>query len=223
MKKQLEGAALELPPGLMCSGPCEPLFWKNDLPANFFFACRRKHNDIEKNATFGVNPHSWLNLFYNSVVCFLLPKCMFFLPMVFVMFFITTVCFYNFCKTVLVKKYTPCQGVVWFFAPKCHNLNTDFSVILYLNNLSPIKPQKTWKKKVEGAALKHLLGLICTGSCEPIFWKNDLPANLFLQCISPKSVMNLHWLFNMSYINTHFDMFFTNWGMYGCHIFLDMC
>jgi len=36
MKKRLEGAALELPPGLTRPGPCEPEFWKNDLPANLF-------------------------------------------------------------------------------------------------------------------------------------------------------------------------------------------
>ena len=35
-----------------------------------------------------------LPYFYDSVVCFLLPKCVF-LPMV---FFITTVCFFDFCK-----------------------------------------------------------------------------------------------------------------------------
>ena len=38
MKKRLKGAALELPPGLTCSRPCKPEFWKNDLPANLFFA-----------------------------------------------------------------------------------------------------------------------------------------------------------------------------------------
>ena len=36
MKKWLEGAALELPPGLTRPGPCKPEFWKNDLPANLF-------------------------------------------------------------------------------------------------------------------------------------------------------------------------------------------
>ena len=38
--------------------------------------------------------------FYDGVVCFLLPKCAFFLPMVFkfIMFFITTVCVYDFCR-----------------------------------------------------------------------------------------------------------------------------
>ena len=49
---------------------------------------------------------AWCVFFYQStIVCI-------FLPMVFIMFFITTVCFYDFCKTVLVKKYTPCQGMI---------------------------------------------------------------------------------------------------------------
>ena len=45
----------------------------------------------------------WCVFFYQSV---------YILPMVFIMTFITTLCFYDFCKTVLVKKCTPCQGVV---------------------------------------------------------------------------------------------------------------
>ena len=67
-------------------------------------------------------------LFYDGVVFFFLPKCVFFyqwclscfssqqyVSVIFViMFFITTVCFCDFCKTVLVKKYTPCQGMIWF-------------------------------------------------------------------------------------------------------------
>ena len=35
--KKVEGAALELPPGLTHPGPCDPMFWKNDFPANSFF------------------------------------------------------------------------------------------------------------------------------------------------------------------------------------------
>ena len=45
----------------------------------------------------------WCVFFYQSV---------YFLPMVFIRTFITTLCFNDFCKTVLVKKCTPCQGVV---------------------------------------------------------------------------------------------------------------
>ena len=43
---------------------------------------------------------------------------------------------------------------------------------------------------------------------------------IFCCTYSHKSVMNLHRLFNMFSINTHFDMFFKNKGMYGCHIFV---
>ena len=47
--------------------------------------------------------------------------------------------------------------------------------------------------------------------------------NFFCFTYSPKSAMNLHWLFNMSYINTNFDMFFKNYSMYGCYIFVGIC
>ena len=61
-----------------------------------------------------MKPHSRLILCRRGVFSF--TKVCIFLPiaMVFIMFFITTVCFYDFCKTVLVKKYTPCQGIIWF-------------------------------------------------------------------------------------------------------------
>ena len=41
-------------------------------------------------------------------------------------------------------------------------------------------------KKVKGAALKLLPGLTIPGPCKPMFWKNDLPANLFLLFVNPK-------------------------------------
>ena len=64
------------------------------------------------------------------------------------------------------------------------------------------------KKQLEGAALKLPPGLMRPGPCEPEFWKNDLPANLFLLHVLPQSVINLYRLFKMSNTNTHFDMFF---------------
>ena len=46
--KKVEGAgsALELPPGLTRPGPCEPKFWKNDLPAaaKLFLLCILKNS-----------------------------------------------------------------------------------------------------------------------------------------------------------------------------------
>ena len=48
--KKVEGAALELPPGLTCPGPCKPkcMFSKNDLPANLFLLCviPQKHKEF---------------------------------------------------------------------------------------------------------------------------------------------------------------------------------
>ena len=38
LKKKVKGTALKLPPGLTHPGPCEPMFWKNDLLAHLF--CR---------------------------------------------------------------------------------------------------------------------------------------------------------------------------------------
>ena len=48
------------------------------------------------------------------VVCFLLPKCVFFYQWCLSCFITTVYMFLWFCKTVLVKKYTPCQGMIWF-------------------------------------------------------------------------------------------------------------
>ena len=53
-----------------------------------------------------------LPYFMTGWCVFFFTKVCVFLPMVFIRTFITTLCFYDFCKTVLVKKCTPCQGVV---------------------------------------------------------------------------------------------------------------
>ena len=147
---------------------------------------------------FWVKPHSCLILWQHGVFSF--TKVCIFLPMLFIRTFITTLCFYDFCKTVLVKKCTPCQGVVWFFPSKCHIFYTGFSVVLYWHKWSSPAAEASEQaaKKVEGTALELPPRLTCPGPCEPKFWKNDLPANLFLLCVFPKSVMNLHRLFNMS-------------------------
>ena len=89
---------------------------------------------------------------------------------------------------MLVKKCTPCQGVVWFSPSKCHIFYTgfwNFSRTL-LTQLKPPEVSEQAAKKVEGAALKLPPGLTCPGPCEPKFWKNDLPANLFLLNVLPQ-------------------------------------
>ena len=150
-------------------------------------------------------------LFYDSVVCFLLPKCAFFyqcclsglssqhcVSMIFVI-------------TVLVKKCTPCQGVVWFSPSKCHIFYTSgFSVVLYLHNWSPLKPQNKLQKKSRALPSSSRLGLRAPDPVNPSFEKMTSQPTCFCCAYFPKSVMNLHRLFNISCINTHFDMFFKN-------------
>ena len=96
------------------------------------------------------------------------------------------------------------------FPEKFYTFYTGFYVVVQLHNKNPIKAQKNMKKWLKGAALKLLLGFMRPGPCEPEFWKNDLPANLFLLYVLPQSVRKLHRLFNISTINTHFDMFLKN-------------
>ena len=97
----------------------------------YFLVCVRKHRSTLSTNIYSPNSREentmicrkmwtfkWnhiLALFDDGVVCFLLLKCVLFYQWCLSCFFITTVCFYDFCKTVLVTKYTPCQGMIWFF------------------------------------------------------------------------------------------------------------
>ena len=161
----------------------------------YFLICVRKHEsnlptNINIRTTVGeentmiyrkMRPFEWnhiLALFYDSVVCFLLPKCVFFYQWCFIMFFITTLCFYDFCKTVLVKKYTPCK--VWFDFPLPNAISSHWLLCGTLTTqLKPIKSQNNVKKWLKGAALELPPGLMRPGPCEPEFWKNDLRDNFF--------------------------------------------
>ena len=149
----------------------------------------RKHNNTEENEVFWVKPHSCLILWQQGVFSF--TKVCIFLPMVFIRTFITTLCFYDFCKTVLVKKCTPCLaiGVVWFSPSKCHTFYTGFSVVLYLHNWSPfMKPQNKLQKKSRALPLSSHRGLRAQDPANP--WGSEkmtsLAANLFLLCILPQ-------------------------------------
>ena len=99
------------------------------------------YNYMQKNATFWVKPHCCLILWQRGVFSFKFTNVCIFLPMVFIIVFITTVCFYDFCKTLLLKKYTPCRGIrmIWFFQSKLisftlafntANINTHFDLFL---------------------------------------------------------------------------------------------
>ena len=89
--------------------------------------------------------------------------------------------------------------------------------------LKPIKPQNNMKKWLEGAALELPPGLTRPDPASPSSEKMTSQPTFLLLHVLPQSVRKLHRLFNISTINTHFDMFLKNEGMYGCHIFLGMC
>ena len=170
----------------------------------------RKHKNTEKNPAFWVKPHSCLILWQHGVFSF--TKVCIFLPMLFIRTFLTTLCFYDFCKTVLVKKCTPCQGVVWVSLSKCHIFYTGFSVVLSLHNWSPLKPQNKLQKKSRALPLSYRHVLRAPDPVNPSSEKMTSGSQPTCFCCAyfSKSVMNLHvhWLFNMSCINTHFHMFF---------------
>ena len=79
----------------------------------YFLVCVRKHkSNLPTNirTTVGKKTQWYVakcNFFSETTFLpyFMTALCVF-------MVFIATVCFYNFCKTVLVKKYTPCQGMI---------------------------------------------------------------------------------------------------------------
>ena len=153
----------------------------NCLPI-FAWQWGRKHNKTEKNEVFWVKPHSWLILWQHGVFSF--TKVCIFLPMVFIWTFITTLCFYDFWipNSVGKKMHTLPRCGLSFSFQMSYFLHWLFSSTL-LTQLKPPEISEQAAKKVEGAALELPLGLTRPGPCEPKFWKNDLPANLFLLCV----------------------------------------
>ena len=156
---------------------------------------------------FWVKPHSCLILWQSGVFSF--TKVCIFLPMVFIMVFITTVCFYDFCKTVLVKNTHLAK--VWFDFPL---QMPDFFTLAFkwyfTYTIEAPLSLRTSCKKSRGRCPQAPTRAYKPWTLRTHVLKNNLPANLCWLCVIPKSIMNLHRLFNVSYINTHFDMFFKN-------------
>ena len=140
------------------------------------------------------------------MVCFLLPKCVFLL-MVFIRTFITTLCFYDFCKTVLVKKMhtLPRCGLIFPFQMP-YFLHWLFSSTL----LTQLKPPEASEKKSRALPSNSRRGLRAPDPGNPSSEKMTSQPTFFCCMYFPKSVIKLHWLFNMSNINIHFDMFLKN-------------
>ena len=153
-----------------------------------------------KNVAFWVKLHSFLNLCWCGV--FSVTKVFFFFTngvyrKLLTMFFITTICVYDFCEmlTVLVKKSTPCQGMIWIFPSKMLYFYTGFLMVLHKVTCEPWNTKKTMS--IKGATLKLPLGLTRPGLCEPEFLKKmtSLPAPFCCTCTDfPGGVLHWHCL-----------------------------
>ena len=110
---------------------------------------------------------SCLILLQHGVFSF--TKVCIFLPMLFIMTFITTLCFYDFWKTVLVKKIhtLPRCGLI-FPSQMPYFLHWLLSGTLPTQLKPPLASEQA-AKKVEGAALELPPGLTHPGPCEPVF------------------------------------------------------
>ena len=155
-----------------------------------------------------MKPHSRLILWQCGVFSF--TKVCIILPMVFIMFFITTVCFYDFCKTVLVKKYTPCQGMIWFSLTKVVSFTLAFMWELNYTIKAWLSLRKTWKNGSRALPSNSRRGLRAPDPANPSSEKMTSQPTFFCCMYFPKSVIKLHRLFHMSNKNTRFDMFFKN-------------
>ena len=149
-----------------------------------------------KNVAFWVKWHSFLDLNLWQCGVFSVTKvCVFFTNGVyrklFTMFFITTICVYDFCETLLLKINTPCQGMIWIFPSKMLYFSTGLLMVLHKLNCEPWNAKKA---NIEGAALKHLPGLMRPGCANQCSTKmSSLPA-LFCCTYFPGSVLHWHCL-----------------------------
>ena len=148
----------------------------------------RKHNNTEKNEAFWVKPHFWQCLIFWQHGVFSFTKVCIFLPMVFIRTFMTTLCFYDFCKTVLVKKCTPCHwrcGLIFPFQ-MVYFLHWLFSSTL-LTQLKPPEASEQAAKKSRALPSSSLRGLRAPDPANPSSEKMTSQSNCFAVCTSPKA------------------------------------
>ena len=161
---------------------------KSNLPTNIRTTYSGEENTVKcrKMQTFEWNQIP--ALFYDSVVCFLFPKCAFFYQCCLIMFFITTVCFefYDFCKTVLVKKYTPCQGIIWFSLTKVISFTLAFMWELNYTIKAWLSLRTTWKNDSRALPSNSHWGLRTPDPANPSSEKMTSQPTFFCCMYSPK-------------------------------------
>ena len=131
-------------------------------------------------------------------VCFLLPKCVCFFTngvyrKLFPVLFITTICVYDFCETVLVNKNTPCQGMIWIFPSKMLYFYTGFLMVLHKLTCEPWNAKKQMSRALPLSSRRDLRapdpanqGSKKTTSLQTLFYCTYFPGRvLFWHCLLP--------------------------------------
>ena len=131
-----------------------------------------------------MKPHSCLILWQCGVLSF--TKVCIFYQWCLSWFSLQQYMFLWFCKTVLVKKYTPCQGMIWFSLTKIVSFTLAFVWELNYTIKAWLSLKKTWKNGSRALPLNSRQGLYAPDPANPSSAKNDLPANLFLLHILPQ-------------------------------------
>ena len=130
------------------------------------------------------------------------------------MFSITTICVYDFCAAVLVKKNTPCQGMIWIFPFKMLYFYTGFLMVLHKLTCEPWNAMAKTKmsRALPSSSCRGLCALDPANQCSKkttslllaLFLLYILPLKCTLStCLSVNSLLCIH-------INTHFEMFWNN-------------
>ena len=97
---------------------------------------------------------AWCVFFYQSVYFFTSGVNLF------IMFFITTVyVFLGFWKTELVKKYTPCQGMIWFSLSNVVSFTLAFMWLFNYTVKAWLSLKTTWKNGLRALPLNSHRGL----------------------------------------------------------------
>ena len=135
-----------------------------------------------------------------------------------IMTFLTMLCFYDFWKTVLVKNTHLAK--VWFDFPLPNAIFFTLAFKWYFTyTIEAPLSLRTSCKKSRGHCPRAPTGAYAPRILRTRVLKKWPPSQL----VFAKSVMNLHRLFNMSYINTHFYICFSKIEAYMGVIYFLIC
>ena len=151
-----------------------------------------------------MGPFKWNHFsvwFYHSMVCFLLPKCVFF-------DFHHNIMFLWFLENSVGKK-IHMPRMVWFSPPNAIFFTLAFQWYFTYTIEAPLS-LRTSCKKWWGRCPWPPARAYAPRTLRTHVLKKWPPSQPFFAARTPQSVINLHQLLNMSNTNTHFDIFLKN-------------